>query len=364
MRLTSQPMFKHLLRAALLLVVLAALTGSVFAQNTSVRLDINRGVENGVWKIEGEKTLVMNGFDLTPTTLQFPVAIESVTIDVSSATPNSITDVVIYEDPNGGSPADATLVGTQQIALDRNGVYVAQLRRPVIVNSPVVWAGFYMPVNTEFRADKQGSSVLSYWAWSPGSTFDLRSLSSAGVFGPSDGSGPVNLDIGGVARITVYARTANNADLEESEAVVNEDLTLDEAQAAARYLRNYDTCPSLFYDTGDLDISLRSTIRPRCREVETWNAPPAPTGYLVRGRDGFTIYDITFYNDDGGVLSESIPIAVTHCVAPPKDAQGSAVMAVAYGSPRRWDLLESAQFDNLLCAEVRRGGNLAYLIPN
>ncbi|MEO1665262.1 MAG: hypothetical protein AAFU54_11530 [Chloroflexota bacterium] len=333
------------------------------AQAGQIRLDNNRGLDNDVWRIEGERTVVLNGFDLTPTSLQLPVVIESVTIQVESPVPNGLADAVVYQDPNGGSPADAQLVGLQQVSITQPGVFVAQFQEPVIVTAPVVWVGFNLPVGLEFLADTQGSSVLTYWAWSPGTTFNLLSLSNATILGPSDGSDPVNLDIGGVARITAFARSAN-VPADTSPSLLNSEGFVEDADRAAAFLSNYNNCSGLFFDNGDIDITYQSAIGGSCTEQEIWRAPIAPAGFNLRGRDGFTIYDVTFFDDEGDVISGPLLLPVTHCLAPPEGVREQAVIGVAYGTPRRWDLLETQVFGNLACAEIPRGGNIGYLTPN
>ncbi len=357
MRFTHARLFTLITLSALVLLTLPA-----HAQNNSVRLDINRGVTNEIWKIEDEPTLVINGFDLTPTPLRLPIAIESVTIDITAPVPGNIATAVVYADANGGSPDDAELVGAGQFSIREAGVYVAQFERPIIVDAPVAWVGFYLPVGIEFRADTQGSSVLTYWAWAPGNTFNLAQLSSAPVLGPSDGSDPVNLDIGGVARITAFARSAN--DLIPQEELNSQRDVVENPEQATSFLTNYNGCVGLFVDTGDIDVSWRSTIDSTCREVEAWRSPDPPAGYDRFGRDGFFVYDITFFDDSGEVVDGNIPIAVTHCFAADLNKLDDAVIGVAYGAPRRWDLLQTEVIGNLLCAEVNRGGNLAYFTPN
>jgi hypothetical protein len=125
-----------------------------------------------------------------------------VSISVNKPVPGGAVTAVVYQDTNGGSPVDATLVGQTSVNIASAGVFTAVFPTPVQVNAPVVWVGFYLPVNFEFLADQSGSSVLTYWAWTPGGTFDLTRLSSASVLGPANGTAPVNLNMNGIARIT------------------------------------------------------------------------------------------------------------------------------------------------------------------
>lgn len=345
--------------AVVLLLALLALP-ALSQEANRIILDINSGVQSSIWQIQGEPTLVMNGFDLTPTPLRLPVVIENVNIDIYIAQPNELVDVVVYQDPNGGSPVDAQLVATTQVTINRPGVYTAQFPEPVIVDSPVVWIGFYMPVGMEFRADRQGSSVLTYWGWTPGSRFDLRNLGSAQIFGPSDGTSPVNINLQGIARIRAEAYTADAALTENFFAALDQELPANPLD----YLINYSGCPTLFKDESDITISNNNEIISNCSEVESWNAPRSPSGLTRRTNARNVVYDISFYNQDGVVFTGEIPFPVTHCVTPALEEQPEAVIGIAYGSPRRWELLPSERFDNLVCAEIRRGGSLSYFTPN
>ena len=85
-------------------------------------LSHNTGVENAVFFIEDEASLVINGFDLTPLGLELPIALDTVSISVNTPVPGSNIDLVVYQDGNGGSPADATLVYRQQVTLEQTGI--------------------------------------------------------------------------------------------------------------------------------------------------------------------------------------------------------------------------------------------------
>src|SRR5687767_6769427 len=80
------------------------------AQAGNFTLLNNSGTTSSNWVIEGEPTLVMNGFDLTPLNLTFPITLDVVTIALNQAVPDAPVQVVVYEDSNGGSPIDARLV--------------------------------------------------------------------------------------------------------------------------------------------------------------------------------------------------------------------------------------------------------------
>ncbi len=365
MKMTVKP---HTMVFSLIVGLILVLSGlPAAAQDGRVILNNNRGIENNIWQIQGERTLVMNGFDLTTGTLALPVLIENVSIDIFEPLPitdaTNRVDVVVYGDANGGSPVDATLLETQQVVFRQAGINTVQFDEPVIVNTPVVWVGFYMPVGTEFRGDDQGPSVLTYWAWTPGTEFNIRDLSTAQQFGPSDGSAPLNFNINGVARITATGRSAFLEQVEENSFLneVNE-TSIQEPQAqAADVLTNYNQCPDLFFDTADVSVSLRSSVSPACTTVESWNAPPSPAGFTRRGEQ-FSVYDLTFYNDDGQAIADRVLVPVSHCFPASEADRPRGVIGVAYGSPRTWDFFPSAEIGNLVCAEVDRGGNIALFV--
>jgi hypothetical protein len=343
--------------ASLMLVVLALPVG---AQGNRIILDNNSGVSSSLWRITGEPTLVMNGFDLTPTSLRLPVVIENINIDVFQYDPNALVTAVVYQDPNGGSPVDAELVASTQVKFTRQGVNTFEFPSPVVVNTPIVWLGFYMPEEFQFRADRQGASVLTYWAWTPDNRFDLRDLSSAQVFGPSDGTAPVNIALGGVARIRGEAVTANTETIEAVYA--NEQVTVPLNQLD--YLRNYSGCPTLFKDESDVIVTYGNQVSVQCREVPSWHSPLVPVGYTRRSNARNVVYDITVFNDEGEVLTGPLQYPITHCVTPALNEQESAIVGVAYGSPRRWEFLPSDRFGNLVCAEIPRGGSISYFTPD
>jgi hypothetical protein len=360
---------KHPKLAISLLISLVVVLGGLpaAAQGESIILNNNRGIENNIWQIQGERTLVINGFDLTTSTLSLPVLIENISIDIFEPLPitdaNARVDVVVYGDADGGSPINAQLLETQQVVFRQAGINTVQFAEPVVVNTPVVWIGFYMPVGTEFRSDGQGPSVLTYWAWTPGTEFNIRDLSSAQLFGPSDGSEPLNFNINGVARITATARSGFAERIEEN-SFLNEDndTAIQEPQAQSTdVLRNYGQCPDLFFDTADVSISLRSSVSPTCTTVESWNAPPSPAGYTRRG-DPFSIYDLTFYDANGVAIAGRVLVEVSHCFPASEADRPRGVIGVASGSPRTWEFLPSAAIGNLVCAEVDRGGNIALFV--
>ncbi len=150
-------------------MVLAFLVFGLFQWNVNIAdagtitLNNNSGTTSSSFFIEGESTLVMNGFDLGPLNLNTGVAIDTVTIAVQEAVPSVPIQVVIYEDGNGGSPIDATLKYQTQVFIETGGTAFIELPEPVITSAPVIWVGFYLPSGFRFFADNAGSSVLTYW---------------------------------------------------------------------------------------------------------------------------------------------------------------------------------------------------------
>lgn len=321
-------------------------------------LTVNTTSDSSSWFISGEASLVMNGFDLNALGIARPAVIDRVSISVDSPTPGVPVEMVIYEDANGGSPSDATLAGRRQVDITTSGVFTVTLDTPITINQPAVWIGFYLPVDFEFLADTSGPSVLTYWAWTPGATFDLNSLASAAVLGPADGSAPVNLNMNGKARITAEITGADGTTAGATTAG-----TLTQTAGASgvdlNVLAAYPLCEAALWDTADEFVSLSDSVNMHCREVPLWQSPAAPDGYVRRG----PLYDIMFYKDGGVVAAGRMDIAVTHCIRPEAGDLASAVIGSAYGVPRQWHVLPSQRFGDLVCAEVRRGGNLSYFVP-
>lgn len=338
-------------------------------------LAVNQGDGNSSWFIAGESTLIMNGFDLTPLNLQLPAEIDRVSIVVENPVVNVPVDVVVYQDANGGSPVDAVLAGRTQVNINQTGVVTVTFPTPITVTQPVVWIGFYLPVDFRFLADTSGTSVLTYWAWTPGGQFDLANLASAQVFGPADGSSPVNIDMKGVARITGEISGASvtqgtpgtpTATIDATAAFLTGTPAAVITQVASisnvdlSVLRVYPpACDTLSWDREDISVTFRGGISPVCTAIWPGYAAPSPLGFVRRQM----LYDITFYNASGLVVTDSLPQPVTHCIqANPADID-NAVIGLAYGSPRRWEMLSTLRVGDLICAEVRRGGNLSYFIP-
>jgi hypothetical protein len=347
-----------MLKRGLVLLFLLLISAPVLAGDRV--LSINSGSENVSWFISGEPSLVMNGFNLNEQGITLPAVIDRVSIAVEAAVPNTPIDLVIYQDANGGSPVDATLVTQTQVTINQAGTFTVTLPTPVTITQPAVWIGFYLPVDFRFFADRSGTSVLTYWAWTPGGRFDLTQLSSAAVLGPADGSAPVSINMGGKARITAEIVTSGTAATPAPDApgtVVTGDTTGTALNPGA--LQPYLTCNNLLWDSDDERISYSDRVNPHCNDVADFLAPANPMGYVRRGN----LYDVFFFKDNGVLVDNRLSFAITHCIRPDGADIDRAVVGSAFGSPRTWRILPTARFGDLICAEVRHGGNLAYFVP-
>lgn len=361
----------HTSRKALLisLVALLILSLSTLLVNAGERvLSINSGDGSTTWFITGEQTLVMNGFDLTPLGLRFPATIDKATIAIDTPVAGTPVDVVVYQDANGGSPIDATLAGQTQVTITQGGVFTVTFPTPISITQPVIWVGFYLPVNVKFLSDNSGTSVLTYWAWTSNSRFDLTKLNTAQVLGPSNGSAPVNLDLKGKARITAEISNATGAGIPTTIPINNISGTPIAGAAQlpapgdvdASPLRGYPpACDTLYWDTEDVGISYGGKIEPRCTAIWNGYAPAAPAGYKTKQM----YYDITFYNDKGQPITTPLTIPVTHCIQTHPDDINTAIIGIASGSPRAFKILTTMRLGNRVCAEIDRSGGISYMVP-
>jgi hypothetical protein len=339
--------FVSIVASALSILVFTLLPATAGEQT----LSINGNSQNDVWFISGEASLIMNGFDLTAAGIALPAVIDRVSIAVDTPTPGVPIDVVIYQDANGGSPVDATTAGQMQVDITQAGVFTATFPTPVTVTQPAVWVGFYLPVDFRFIADTSGASVLTYWAWTAGARFDVTNLASAQVLGPADGSAPVNIDMLGIARISMEITGAGGT----TSPLVQ---TIGAANVNLNVLQTFAECQALLWDTADEYTSYRDNLNVHCREVPVVQSPAPPEGYTRRGQ----LYDLQFYQQNG-IVNGRLSIAVTHCVRPAAEDLDRALIGNAYGSPRTWRILPTQRFGDLVCAEIRRGGNLSYFVP-
>ena len=343
-----------------------AVAGDTFLNN-------NSGDGNAVFFVEGEASVVINGFDLTPLGLALPVALDAVSISVQTPVPGSSIDLLVYQDANGGSPIDATLVYQEPIAIGLTGINRIELSEPAIITQPVVWVGFNLPVGFEFHADTSGSSVLTYWAWTSGGTFDLASLAAAGVLGPGDGSEPVNIAMDGVARITAELRTAQ---FEEIAAGIP--LGRQHVPSVAQdtsIMRTYDNCGSLLYDPADIEISAGSSFTLDCYVEDGFHAPSPvaqPHDQQLNLQRFGPLYKLFAQIPSGQQQSHAVstlPVRVTHCLRVPAEDLERAVIGEVRAQlepapgPERWVILPSVRFNDIVCAEVTVANYISYFVP-
>jgi hypothetical protein len=238
------------------------------------------------------------------------------------------------------------------VTISQAGTFTATLTNPITITQPVVWVGFYLPVGFTFLADTSGTSVLTYWAWTPGGTFDLSKLSSAQVLGPADGTEPVSINMNGKARITAEITGANAGTPAPGTQTPPSQGNVDMGVMAY-----YPSCGNLSHDTADEYISYGDAINLHCTTVPWWETPPAPAGYTQHGE----LYDVIAFKEHGNVEKDFI-LAITHCIRPAAEDLNNAVMGLAYGQPRTWTILTTQRFGDVICAEVRHSGNITYFI--
>lgn len=318
-------------------------------------LSNNTTTGNSVWFVSGEPSMVLNGFDLTRFGVSTPASIDRVSIDVDTPVPGAPIQLVIYQDANGGSPVDATLVSQTQVDIRQSGTFIAQFSSPVTINQPVVWVGFYLPIDFRFRADTSGSSVLTYWAWTQGGRFDVANLSSAQVLGPGDGSAPVNINMNGVARITAEITPLSGPSVVSNVPIIQ---AVPSDTPDINLMRQYDGCLTLRYDIADVQVSLRDSIDLFCREIWPGFAPRTPDGYIQRQ----LLYDIIVFDDNSNVI-QYLDYKVTHCIEPFPDDLNYAVVGWAQGTPKKWIMMPTVRYGNLVCAEIDGSGLMSYFIP-
>ena len=327
----------------------------------------NRGAENEVFFVNDEPSLVINGFDLTPYTPQLPIALDAVSISVARAAPGINIDLVVYQDANGGSPIDSTLVHRQSVQINSAGVQRIVLNEAAIITEPVAWVGFYLPVGFRFHADASGPSVLTYWAWAPGSAFDISSLANAPVLGPGDGSEPVGIDMQGVARINVELRPLFHQEM-GSATLLGSQLVAESEQDTA-LMQGYPYCGDLFHDAEDIAITSRASFTIHCGVAAEFEAPTIlehTDERLLDVQRAGHLYKIEAQipqdqRVEGAV--NTLPVPVTHCLRIAPGDLERAVIAEARGIPETWHVLPSVRFEDLVCAEVTTASYLSYFLP-
>ena len=361
-----RPLFKAILFAAVALFAALLLKPGASVAGDII-LSHNTGGESEVFFIENEPSLVINGFDLTPYTAQFPVGLDAVSISVSRAAPTTNIELVVYQDANGGSPVDATLIHRQPVTIDRSGFHRFQLSEAAIVTEPVVWVGFYLPVGFRFHADVSGPSVLTYWAWTPGAAFDISSLASAPVLGPGDGTDPVSIDMQGIARITAEMRPLFHQEM-ESDTLLGHQLVAEGEQDTSA-MGTYPHCGGLLHDPEDISVTSSSSFTIHCELKSEFEAPIEvvnPDGRLLDLQRAGHLYKLDAQIPQAQLVHgavNTLPVPVTHCMSIQPGDLEQAVIAEGRGIPERWHVLPSVRFGEMVCAEITTASYLSYFLP-
>jgi len=334
-----------------------------------VILSNNSGSADAVFFIKGEPSLVMNGFDLTPVGVQLPTTLVAVGISVSEPVPGSYARLAVYQDANGGSPVDATILHQQYVSLGQIGVNRIVLDQPLLITEPVIWVGFYLPVDFRFHADRSGSSVLTYWAWTPGGSFDLASLASAEVLGPGDGSAPVEIAMDGIARITAELRTPDYNAIAAAFPLTEQLPAGAEQDISA--LQAYEGCDLLLHDPSDLNVNTALSFPLFCRVADAFEAPnqtyDPPGQNLAIDRAG-PLYKLSTLLSPEQItpgLASQLPVRVTHCMrVPPTDIDRAVIAEVREHEARseRWYMLPTVRIQDVVCAEVSVAHYLSYFV--
>lgn len=372
-------MIRRLLKSAF---IAALLTIAIVWQPSQINagdviLSNNSGGDSTIWFISGEPSLVINGFDLQALGLSRPVSVDRVSIDVETPVAGATIQAVVYEDVDGGSPANATIAGSTTLSINTSGVISAIFNPPIEITAPVIWVGFYLPVDFEFRADTSGSSVLTYWAWTPGTTFDFNNLSSAQVLGPADGSAPVEIDMNGIARITAElitgGQTITTSSTSGQPTVQGElrDLVTDSEGRIIQVVGDANTslapmvaypgidCSFLYYDNDDIFFNYQTGLQVACKRWPSVLAPETPDGYILMTN---YLLDVTIF----GIRSsgtERVPYPITHCLELQSTQVDRAVLGLAWGAPREWEILPTVRYGNFICANINYGGYISYFVP-
>jgi len=365
----------HLIKIMTLALLLSGLFqfGINDTEAGSITLNLNSGTTSSSFFIDGEPTLVMNGFDLTALVAGGEVVIDVVTLAVQQPVAGTPVQVVIYEDANGGSPVDATLKYQTQAFIETGGTAFITLPEPVRTAAPVVWIGFYLPNGFRFFGDDSGSSVLTYWAWTPGTTFNLADLSSAQVLGAADGSDPVGINMGGIARITAEITPINESGLsgdgfDDSGLPIG--TQIEGGDADLSLMSTYPFCGDLLlFDPQDVNFSGNRRFTTHCRtDLGSFspgtfiNADDLPATVPSYERRGF-FYEVFANGETAAGSSEELLVPVTHCLRPQQGEVETAVFGVAYGAPRSWEILPTVRYGEWICAELTHAGFVSYFVP-
>lgn len=365
----------HLIKMMMLALLFSGLLqfGVSDTEAGSITLNLNSGTSSSSFFIDGEPTLVMNGFDLTALVSGGEVVIDVVTLAVQQSVTGVPVEVVIYEDANGGSPVDASLTYRTQVFIETGGTAFITLPEPVRTSAPVIWVGFYLPDGFRFFADDSGSSVLTYWAWSSGTTFNLADLSSAEVLGAADGSDPVGINMGGIARITAEITPINESGL-SGDGFDDDGLPIGTqiqgGDADLSLMSTYPFCGDLLlFDAQDVNFSGNRRFTTHCRvDLGSFspgtfiNADDLPATVPSYERRGY-FYEVFVNGETAEGSSEEMLVPVTHCLRPQQGEVETAVVGVAYGAPRAWEILPTVRYGEWVCAEVTHAGFLSYFVP-
>ncbi len=361
----------HSLSWSVLGLILLVLVAPVLAGSTLV--SVNSGDASATFTIQNEPALVINGFDLGSQSLAFPVTIDAVTINVVRPVLGQPVTVIVYEDANGGTPQDARVISRADVSIVNTGPVRVQLPQPATTSSSIVWAGFYLPVDFQFTADQQGSSVLTYWAWTPSGTFDLGNLASAAVFGPGDGLGPVSIGMGGVARISLELNQADGrvgTPPTFGGAPLGQQIVSD-ANPDLSVLIAYPRCSTVLYDPADIqfagggNFTLDCGIEPAPMQPgqigNIGSVPSSTPGFERRG----STYQINGNGDYQlvGALASTMKTPVTHCIQPNAGDLEKAVIGNSFGVPQKWYILPTQRYGTYICAEVTNTGPISYFVP-
>ncbi len=331
-----------------LLIVLAVAPAAA----GDVALSLNSGDENEVFWIEGEPSLVMNGFDLSTFADDLPVALDVVTLSVETPVPGGRVVVVVYEDATGGAPHDATLAYREVVSINEAGTVRIALSKPAFVNETVAWVGFYLPVGFRFYADTSGASALTYWAWTPGGPFDLSSPGRAVVLGPGDGSEPVNIQMDGIARIGIELREATGLELARLAPLGQQ--VAEDAEVDVSNFKEHHNCPGFLWEPGSSSVDLTCLVGAQIEAPVV--IQDAPEGYIDVQREGM-LYKLVAEN------YSVLPEPVMHCIRVPEEHLETAVIGEARDIPERWYILPSVRYDDMVCADISFVNYVSYFLP-
>jgi len=206
---------------------------------------------------------------------------------------------------------------------------------------------------------------LTYWAWTSGGDININNLGTATVLGPADGTDPVGIDLGGVARITAEIRQPSAAEAVES-APVGVQIVAD-TEVDLSVMQPYDFCSTLLYDSEDVGITGRGLFALECRADTPNNTVAEIRPGTNFAREG-VIYELTVF---GNWEDRNAPVddiqrfrnPITHCIRPPAEDLEQAVLGIATGNPRVWHIIPTVRYGDVVCAEIEHLGAISYFLP-